>query len=130
MRVLIVEDEPATRHLLDTALSGWGFEAISTRNGVEGWQQLSGAAPPRLCVVDLNMPRMNGLELCRKIREHDPNRKTYVLILTVKDNPEEIKEGFEAGADDYATKPFDEAELRSRVQLGKRVIELERALNA
>jgi two-component system cell cycle response regulator len=74
------------------------------------------------------MPGMDGIELCRKIRSRDESPYTYILLLTARDNKQDIVNGFEAGADDYLTKPFDVHELRARVRAGKRILELQDAL--
>ncbi len=128
MRVLIVEDDPTCRKILQTSLRSWGYDVVIAENGEEGWQVVNEPNPPRLCLVDREMPIMGGIELCEKIRSEDDKRRFYLIFLTVRSSPQDIKEGFEAGADDYATKPFDEVELRSRVGLGRRVIELGRVL--
>ena len=128
MKVLIAEDDTATRQLLELALRGWGYETVAAADGAQAWELLQAADAPRLCLIDRQMPRMDGVALCRRIRERDLERRTYVLLVTVKDSRRDISDGFTAGADDYVTKPFDRDELEVRVRLGRRVVELQQKL--
>jgi two-component system, cell cycle response regulator len=128
VKVLIAEDDATCRQILKSLLMGWGYDVVLTEDGAEAWRVLNEAAPPRLCLLDRMMPGRDGLEVCRKIRKNDPERAVYVIMVTVKGSKKDIADGFEAGADDYVTKPYDADELRVRVALGKRIVQLSQAL--
>ena len=128
MKILIAEDDSVSRRLLEAALVKWGHEVVVTRDGEEAWQQLqlAGAAP--LLILDWLMPKMDGVAVCRKARTAPAFKSTYIVLLTSRGNKEDVVKGLEAGADDYVTKPFDPEELRARVQVGCRMVELQSAL--
>jgi DNA-binding response OmpR family regulator len=128
VRVLIADDDATTRQLLELALRSWGYDPVLVPDGARAWDLLQRADAPRLCLVDRQMPGVDGITLCRRIRERDPQRRSYVLLVTVKDARGDIADGFAAGADDYVTKPFDRDELQVRVRLGSRVVELQQKL--
>ncbi len=128
MRILIAEDEPASRLLLRAVLLKWGYEVQMAGNGAEAWQALQSQDPPSLVILDWMMPKMDGLEVIRKIRGTPHFNSIYCILLTAKDHREDILSGFEAGADDYVTKPFNGEELRARLQVGARIIGLQKNL--
>jgi phosphoserine phosphatase RsbU/P len=126
-RILIVEDEPVSRLRLRATLGLWGYEPTVCEDGEQAWEaQL--ADPHPVIVTDWIMPKLSGLELCRRLREREKEGAsyTYVILLTSKDHG--LVEGMEAGADDFIAKPFNVDELRVRLQAGVRVISLKRAL--
>jgi two-component system cell cycle response regulator len=128
VKVLIAEDEPVSRRLLEAFLSKWGYDVVVTCDGREAWETLNEADAPSLVVSDWMMPNMDGLELCRKIREMKKLNYTYFIILTAKERKEDVVKGLEAGADDFLIKPFHQEELKYRVQIGERIIELEQRI--
>ena len=128
MRILIAEDDATSRMILKSILTTWGYEVVETLDGTEAWQALEEEDAPRLVILDRIMPGMNGEEICRKLRETQPLTSTYIILLTSKGEKEDVVEGLEAGANDYIRKPFDRPELRARVRVGERVLELEAAL--
>jgi len=128
MRILIAEDEPSTRRMLEAILVGYGYYVVSTCDGLEAWQRLQCDDPPELAVLDLIMPSMDGLELCQQIRSSPYLHSTYIIMLTVKGRKEDILAGFNAGADDYITKPFDREQLRARIGAGARIVALQKNL--
>lgn len=128
MKVLIAEDDPVSRRLLQAALAKWGYEVTVTTNGREAWNALQNPNAPSLLVLDWLMPEMDGVEVCREARKSDALKSSYIILLTSRGSKEDIVQGLEAGADDYVTKPFDHGELRARVQVGSRVIQLQSAL--
>ena len=128
MRVLIAEDDRASRRLLEATLTQWGYEVVSTTNGTEAWQVLRQDDRPSLVVLDLEMPGLDGIEVCRKVREISDSQLPYIIILSAWEGEKDITDGLRAGADDYVTKPFDSDELRARIQVGARVVELQEAL--
>ena len=129
LRVLIAEDDPSTRRILETILTQHGYDVVSTCDGLEAWQELQAEDSPRLVVLDLMMPNMDGLEVCRRIRQSHNLQSTYIIILTSQGRKESIIAGLNAGADDYITKPFDREELRARIAVGARIVELQRDLS-
>lgn len=130
MKVLIAEDDSISRNVLQGLLSKWGYEVVVTHDGPEAWQALQQKDAPRLVVLDWLMPGMDGVEICRKVREQANSVYTYIILLTMKSDPESVVEGLDAGADDYMAKPYRMEELRSRLQAGKRILELQETLLA
>ena len=128
MKILIAEDDPVSRRLLQAALAKWGYEVIVTAHGREAWEALQKPDAPTLLVLDWLMPEMDGVEICREARKLDALKSAYIILLTSRGSKEDVVEGLEAGADDYVTKPFDHGELRARVQVGARVVQLQTAL--
>ncbi|OEU77916.1 MAG: diguanylate cyclase response regulator [Desulfobacterales bacterium C00003060] len=128
MKVLIVEDDQVTRRLLEALLKKWGYEVLSTCEGTEALEELEKPEAPNLVISDWMMPGMDGLELCRKIRKTESSGYIYFIIVTARGEKQCVVEGFEAGADDYLIKPFDREELKCRIQIGKRIIDLEHRL--
>jgi len=128
MRILIAEDNPVSRHLLEAFLVKWDYEVIVTANGADAWRELQRDRTLRLAILDWMMPGMSGVEVCREVRKCPPEPYVYVLLLTAKDQKYDVLEGLEAGADDYLTKPFDPYELRARLRAGRRILELQEQL--
>jgi DNA-binding response OmpR family regulator len=126
--VLIADDDSVARRALEATLTRWGYEVLAAADGLEAWRMLQGPRAPRLAIFDWVMPRLDGLELCRRIRATATLQLTYVILLTANADREDVIAGLEGGADDYVTKPFDLQELRARVQAGLRVIALQRDL--
>jgi len=128
VKVLIAEDDMVSRRLLEATLTRWGYEIEVTRDGAAAWEVLQGADAPPLAILDWMMPGMDGVEVCRKVRERGQEPYIYLLLLTTKGGKENIIEGFDAGADDYLTKPFNPHELRVRLRTGKRIMTLQAEL--
>ncbi|NBB94441.1 MAG: diguanylate cyclase [Planctomycetes bacterium] len=130
MRILIAEDDPVSRLVLEATLTKWGHEVIATTTGGEAWEALQAPDPPRLVVLDWMMPVMDGPDVCRKMRQMSGGEYFYIVMLTAKSLIEDVVEGLDAGADDYLVKPFDKRELRMRIGSGQRIIELQKQLIA
>lgn len=128
MRILVAEDDPVSRYLLEAFLVKWGYEVIVAADGVEAWQALQHDNAPQLALLDWMMPGMDGVEICRRVRKRAAEPYTYILLVTAKGQKQDILEGLEAGADDYLTKPFDPQELRARLRVGRRILELQEQL--
>ena len=126
--VLIAEDDPVFRHVLQSWLQKWNYQVTALENGLDAWSLLQQKDAPQMAILDWMMPGLDGIELCRRIRSHEGGRYRYVLLLTAKGDKEDVVAGLEAGADDYLIKPFDVNELRARVRAGKRILELQEAL--
>ncbi len=129
MKILIAEDNRIQRHWLKEVLTAWDHDVITACDGEQAWQVLSQENAPRLVILDWIMPGMNGVKICRKLRETYQSRPTHIILLTgKKKSKENLVEGLRAGADDYLTKPVDQDELRARIQSGIRVLELQGSL--
>ena len=128
VRILLADDDEVSRHILKGTLSRWGFDVISAVDGHEAWQVLQADNAPRLAILDWVMPGMDGVDVCRKVREQLTGPYIYMLLLTSKREKEDIVRGMAAGADDYVSKPFDPQELRVRLKAGERIIDLQEKL--
>jgi len=111
-RILLIEDDPAIVAGLELNLSLEGYEVLSTGDGESGLR-LAEEAAPDLILLDIMLPRMNGLEVLRRLRQHDPD--VPVLVLTARGEEADKILGLQVGADDYISKPFSVSELRARV---------------
>ena len=127
MKVLIVDDDPIIRRLLQAALSHAGYQVVQAPDGAAAWELLR-CEPIGLVITDWMMPGMDGPDLIRRIRTTGEARYTYVILLTTKDDKVDVVLGLDTGADDYLTKPFHPDELRARVRIGERILELETQL--
>lgn len=128
MKILIAEDDPVSRRLLETHLKRWGYEVIACKDGAEAWDVFQQPGSPLLAILDWMMPHLDGLTLCRKIRELPHGQLAYLMMLTAKTEKADILTGLSAGANDYVVKPFDAEELKVRVSVGQRVVELQNRL--
>jgi DNA-binding response OmpR family regulator len=127
-RILLAEDHFVSRHLLERNLINWGFQVQTAENGEAALQILEGENPPAIVLIDWMMPKMDGLEVCRRVRARVGQPFTYVLLLTAKNHKEELATALEAGVDEYVIKPFEPDELRARLNVARRVVSLERRL--
>jgi two-component system cell cycle response regulator len=128
-KVLAVDDSAIYRKLVEQTLSAEGCALLFAKNGREALD-LFGKHQPALVITDWNMPDMEGLELCERIRRDFPDRYCYLILLTSNSGKDKIVEGLRAGADDYLTKPFHSGELVARVEVGRRFVELHRQIQA
>jgi diguanylate cyclase (GGDEF)-like protein len=128
VKILLAEDEAVSRRVLTTMLSKWGYEATVVSDGLAAWQVLQHPAAPQLAILDWMMPGMDGLQVCRAVRQLGAEPYTYILLLTSRNRKEDIVTGLEAGADDYVTKPFDAHELQVRLRAGRRILDLQTEL--
>eukprot|EP00913_Durusdinium_trenchii_P023358 g21936.t1 len=124
MRVLIVDDDEIALDLLENSLVAAGYEVQRATNGLKALEMLR-SGDFRLVVSDWEMPEMNGLELCRKIREKHHAGYTYVILVTSHEGSENVIQGLDAGADDFISKPFQPEELCCRLKVGQRLLSLE-----
>jgi diguanylate cyclase (GGDEF)-like protein len=109
-------------------LSKWGYEVIACPNGTLAWETLQQPDAPSLAILDWMMPGMDGLQVCREVRQQAREPYTYLLLLTARSQQADVIAGLEAGADDYLTKPFDANELRMRLRAGRRILDLQAEL--
>ncbi len=127
-RVLIAEDDPVSRLVLERTLRGWNYDVVVTRDGTEAWGALLADDAPRLAILDWMMPGLEGPEVCRRVRALARPIPTYLILLTARGQTDDVVTGLESGADDYVTKPFERQELRSRLRVGERVLSLQQGL--
>ena len=128
MRVLAAEDNPVFQSMLHSMLTKWGYEAMVARDGNEAWGLLQSEDAPRLAILDWMMPGMDGVEVCRRVRAAGREPYQYILLLTARNESQDLVDGMEAGADDYLTKPFNAHELRVRLRAGRRILDLQEQL--
>lgn len=125
VRILIAEDDLTSRTLLAGILKKEGHEVTVTVNGAEAWQVLQQPDAPSLAIIDWMMPELDGIEVVRQVRALQADRPPYIIMLTAKGEKADIMAGFDAGANDYLAKPFDPGELRARVEVGRRMVEIQ-----
>lgn len=128
LKVLIADDDPATRILLRAAVNKWGYEVSEAKNGQEAWELLKKPDSPRLLILDWLMPQLTGIDLCIRIKQELPHYQPYIILLTQVAGTENIIKGLEAGANEFLSKPFNMAELQSRLSVGARIIKYEAEL--
>jgi two-component system NtrC family sensor kinase len=124
MEILIAEDDIISRSFLQKILEGLGHKVLPAEDGQKAWEIFQ-HSHVRMVMTDWMMPRMDGLTLCRNIRQAKLTHYVYVIFVTAKDQKQDSVKGLEAGADDYIVKPLDPDELRSRIRAGQRIIQLE-----
>jgi len=127
MKILIAEDDPVSRCYLEVTLVKWGYEVSAVCDGDQAWQALQEDSPS-IAILDWMMPGIDGAEICRRLRAIQTQTTTYVIMLTAKTEKKDVVQGLEAGADDYLIKPFDRQELRARIGVGIRIVDLQRSL--
>lgn len=123
--ILIAEDDAVFRRVLEAWLGKWGYSVAVTSDGQQAWEVLQKEDAPKLAILDWMMPGMYGTELCRKVRAMAGAPYRYLLLLTAKTEKQDVIAGLEAGADDYLSKPFDSNELRARLRVGQRILDLQ-----
>jgi sigma-B regulation protein RsbU (phosphoserine phosphatase) len=128
MRILLVDDDDSTRRLLDAMLTKMGHAVVHANDGQEAWKILQ-HDQINFVLSDWVMPRMDGVELCRRLRASNRTHYTYVVLFTGKDQDDDVVVAMEAGADDFLTKPVQAKELKVRIESGRRVLSLEQSLN-
>jgi diguanylate cyclase (GGDEF)-like protein len=130
MKILVADDDPVNRRLLEILLSKWGFDVSVASNGEEAWRVLQSPAHPRIAILDWMMPGMDGVQVCSKIREDKARAPMYLLLLTAKQATEDSNGRFESVADDYLPKPYTAHELKARLRSAQRILELEDQIEA
>lgn len=128
MKILIAEDDLSSRRILEKILTQWGYEVISVSNGTDAVDRLLDANAPKLALIDWIMPDKDGIEVCRILRLKEITMPPYIILLTGKGDKKDIEKGLDSGADDYIVKPYDKNELRARINVGRRMVELQDAV--
>jgi sigma-B regulation protein RsbU (phosphoserine phosphatase) len=128
VRTIVADDDRVTAMMLGAALKRCGLDVTTVQDGQAAWEAIAAAGEPVIAVLDWMMPGIDGPDLCRRIRTDAPAAPVYALLLTSRARPADIVAGLDAGADDYLVKPFDAEELRARVRVGLRVLDLQQRL--
>ncbi|HEY8945041.1 MAG TPA: diguanylate cyclase, partial [Polyangiaceae bacterium] len=128
MKILLADDEPIARTMLEHWLGGWGYSVTAVKDGEAALEALRSDPQIRMAVIDWVMPKLDGVGVCKRIRSGPSEPYTYVLLLTARDAKADIVEGLDAGADDYLIKPCNPLELKVRLRAGRRVVELQEQL--
>ncbi|HSS21598.1 MAG TPA: response regulator transcription factor [Pyrinomonadaceae bacterium] len=128
MNILIAEDDPVSRRVLEATLQKWDYKVTVVHNGADAWEVMQGQEPASLAILDIMMPGMDGLEVCRRVRTIETSTPPYLILLTAMSSKSDVVKGIEAGANDYLSKPFHRDELRVRVNVGVQMLELQKSL--
>ena len=128
MKILIVEDDAASRKILEALVTKYGHEAVTAENGNTAWEILKKPKAPQIVILDWIMPGMDGEALCHLVRKQETRIPPYILMLTIKGEKDDIVRGLDAGANDYLSKPYDAGELNARINAGIRMLQLEKEL--
>jgi diguanylate cyclase (GGDEF)-like protein len=129
MKILLAEDDAVSRLMMKRTLQNFGYEVVLAEDGRRAADILSRDDGPRLALVDWMMPGLDGPGVCREVRSHNSDGAyVYIILLTSRQQSEDIVAGLEAGADDYLTKPCENAELKARLNAGCRILSLEESL--
>ncbi len=128
MRILIAEDNVTSRTILTEILNKWGYETVTAGDGTEAWDMLQRSDAPGLAIFDWNIQGLDGFEVCRRIRQACLSNPPYCIVITAKNEKDGIVRGLDAGANDCIAKPYDNSELRARINVGRRMMELQTEL--
>jgi len=129
VKLLIADDSKVSRMMLLAITKRWGYDIVIAEDGEQAWQIMQQDDAPQLLLLDWEMPKMSGIEVCQRVIAKNPENPAYIVLLTSRTSSDDIVEGLSNGASDYLSKPFDSAELQVRLQVGKRMIELQDKLN-
>ena len=125
MQILIAEDDKTSRSILSAILKKLGYETVAVEDGTAAWNIMQTPDAPQIVILDWEMPGFDGATLCRKLKEQERKEPLYLILLTSRGDTSDVVHGLEAGADDYITKPYNNAELQARVKVGCRMIALQ-----
>ena len=128
MRIIIAEDDLTSRLMLSGMVGKWGYDVTAVENGRDALATLEQSADPCIAVLDWEMPHVDGVEVVRRLRQTTADPPRYLILLTSRDSKGDVAEGLNAGADDYLAKPYNNDELRARIRVGQRVVQLQTAL--
>ncbi|MES2885220.1 MAG: diguanylate cyclase [Pseudomonadota bacterium] len=129
MKILIADDDPVNLRYLQSVLVEWGYEPMAVRNGPEALQALQGEDAPRIAILDWMMPGLDGVQICAEVRRQKENlHYTYLILLTARNQSQDIVEAMQSGADDFIAKPFVDGELQGRLRAAVRIVDLQQQL--
>ena len=129
MRILVADDDVQQQNMLRKITARWGYDVETADNGIDALRMLTNETHPDIALLDWNMPGLQGVEVCRTIRDADSSKYIYLILLTGNTSREQIIEGLESGADDYITKPYEIGELYARLDVGRRTVQLHQNLH-
>ena len=130
MKVLVADDDPTTLKMLRSSLKKWGYDVTAVTDGEAAMEVMLEDDPPKMAILDWEMPGLTGIDVVRRIKESQELRSVYLMFFTTRDRTTDIVEGFEAGADDYLTKPVVLRELKVRTDTGNRIVTLQSQLES
>ena len=125
MKILIADDDLTIRSILQAMTQGWGFQPCLAEDGNAAWTSLQQDDPAHILLLDWEMPGLDGLQLCQRIRQQVTDNPPYIILLTARNQAEDIATGLESGANDFISKPFKKVELQARLRVAQRVIKLQ-----
>lgn len=129
MKIMLVEDSRIDRRQIGSYLEKWNLEFVAFDNGAEAWSRLQRPDAPSLVLLDWVLPGLDGIELCKRIRTLGANGTyIYAVMLTAKDRKQDLLTAMAAGADDYLAKPVDPSELKARILVAKRILDLQQSM--
>jgi CheY-like chemotaxis protein len=128
MKILIADDDAVVRTLVSKLVGKWGHEAVCAADGEEAWALLRLPDAPQLIILDWVMPGEDGIGVCERVRRETADRSVYIILLSARTDRGDLVQALHAGADDYITKPFDSEELRARIHVGCRILDLQSQL--
>lgn len=128
MQILIAEDDDGLSHLLATQVRVWGYDPVVVHDGLSALEVLQTSTVPRLALLDLQMPGLDGIEVCRRLRAEPDDSYPYLILLTGQGGRQEMLDGLDAGADEFLAKPVDHAELKARLNAGRRIVAMHQQL--
>ena len=128
MKVLIADDDPTTRVVLSSLVEKMGHTTQAVEDGEAAWQIYQQDQSPCLMLVDWEMPKLDGIQLCQRIKGQSSLNPPYIILITSRTEAEDIVEGLDKGADDYICKPFNAPELMARIQVAERTLKLHQEL--
>jgi DNA-binding response OmpR family regulator len=128
MKVLVADDDPGVRRGLAAQIRADNFDVVTCGDAEQTLAELTSEDPPAIAIIDWVLPDRTGVDICRALRDRNGEAAPYIIMLTVKKEATFIAEALDAGANDYVTKPFSMMELRARIRVGRRVVELQDAL--
>jgi sigma-B regulation protein RsbU (phosphoserine phosphatase) len=128
LRILVAEDQAVARFVLEDTLRSWDYDVVAVADGASAWTALQADDAPKLALLDWEMPGLDGPDICQRVREAATDQPPYLILLTAREKTEDLVAGLRSGANDYLTKPFQEAELAARLSVAVRTLELQRTL--
>ncbi len=126
MRILVAENDPASRSLFEERLTEWGYQVVVCGDGAQVWQAMQENDPPNFAVVDLDMPGMDGRQICFAIRELKKRPHMYLILSAPPNREADVIAALEAGMDDFLIRPIDPLQLQMKIRAGSRIVRLQR----
>jgi CheY-like chemotaxis protein len=125
VKLLLAEDDDDTRRTLGTLLREWGYDVIAVADGGAAWDILHGPQAPPLVLLDWIMPALDGVEVCRRVRQRNDAQPPYLILLAGRSAEDDVVTGLDAGADEFVAKPIHWQELQARLRVGQRILQLQ-----